>query len=504
MSQIRSLPDSIRSRIPRPGGLILALTALALASAAGLARAAKEGVDNMDTALNAHAAQVLHYLREHHCQNVGIVKFRVHKGNKPVSFKVGPLNDNLAARLEMALAVSGANKADAPIGIIHDADHVAMSRKLPSYTNPAGKRGLFAQKYHLVWDSPAVTPDLFLTGIVTVPADLKKAIVTIEAFAPNSAKMDKVISFAVPMDRSLLVDLNESFQVSSRKLKRHSRSFDIEEDASDDAAEKDQGKESAASDDASDKDTTPTPTDGGDSAAVHAKNPGEKLLDFQILYDDVPQAITADPASPGEFSVPEPQENQVVKIGFRSVAQERIGLVLMVNGVSTLYEEKQNGDVARNAPWIIDPGIPYMIMGYQVDGQSRKPFRVLSKEDSEAVSWNENTGQIHFHILKSGPSDGTKQTGGGQDPSKDSHPGNPMNISLRSLKRSDLVKTGHTRSLSALKDAAKAHAHAGPRKSRGLISPDASAVEGKINYDEFKNPVWVQTIIVRYYKPKGS
>ena len=64
---------------------------------------AKAAADNLDAALVKHAPEVMSYLREHHCRNVGILKFRVKKGNQPVSFKVGPLNDNMVGRLEYAL-----------------------------------------------------------------------------------------------------------------------------------------------------------------------------------------------------------------------------------------------------------------------------------------------------------------------------------------------------------------------------------------------------------------
>src|SRR5262249_29170727 len=137
------------------------------------------------------------------------------------------------------------------------------------------------------------------------------------------------------------------------------------------------------------------------------------LIEFQILYDGVPQTVTADPSSQGESHIPEPNENQVVSITFRSLVQERIGLVIVVNGVNTLYEEPLHGDVAKNVPWVLDPGITYLIKGYQQDKQTYKPFRVLSPEDSEAIAYNENSGTIQFHVVKSGGADGSKQIAGG-------------------------------------------------------------------------------------------
>jgi len=471
-------------RTVRRGALTLALAAAALTVAPVRA-------DNLDAALLQHAPEVISYLREHHFQNVGILKFRVKKGNQPVNFKVGPLNDNMVERLENALIA--VNPTQQPIGIIHDANSVAVSRKLPRYDNPAGQRALFEQKYPLAWGNAAVNPDQFLTGIVTVRPDMKSATVVLEAFGPNSPKQDKVLTFQVNTDRSLLTDLNESFQVKSRRLTRKTRNIELDEEAVTDAAE---------------KDGTPTKnvTTGADSdssAVTAAKNSDEKLLDYQILYDGVPQQVSADPSNPGELHVAEPNENQVVSIAVRSVAQERIGLVLMVNGLSTLYEEPAQSDLSKNLAWVLDPGRQYSIQGYQQDNQTRKPFRVLSDADSAGAVYSANTGLIQFHIFRSGSSD-SKNIAGNDSGATDDSSGQAMNISLRGLSHSAMAKSGHTRSLGDLKNEIRKNIHKTSRRGRGLIASDANAVAGAIQNDEVKNPVFVQSIVVRYYKPKGS
>jgi hypothetical protein len=465
--------------------------ALAVAVTLAATSAAPVRADNLDAALLKNAPEVIRYLHEHHYRNVGVLKFRVHKGKQPASFKVGPLNDNMVERLENALIA--VNSSSEPIGIIHDANHVAATRRLARYDNPAGQRALFQQSYALAWGNTTVTPDYLLTGIVTVRPDLKSATVVLEGFGPNSPKQDKVLTFQVETDRSLLADLNESFQVKSRALKRKTRSIDLDEEAVADAAE---------------KDTTPpksgTASAESDSSVAGAgKNSDEKLLDFQVLYDGAPQQIAADPDNPGELRVAEPNENQAVSIAVRSVAQDRIGLVLMVNGVSTLYEEPQQSDLSKNLAWVLDPGRQYAIQGYQQDNQTRKPFRVLSAADSEAATYSANTGLIQFHILRSGPSDSKSIAGNDQGTTDDSS-GQAMSISLRGLNRSAMVKLGHTRSLGDLKNEIRKNIHKTSRRSRGLIASDTNAVAGAIQNDEVKNPVFVQSIAVRYYKPKRS
>ena len=70
-----------------------------------------------------------------------------------------------------------------------------------------------------------------LTGVINVRADLKSVAIQIEAFGPDSPKQDKVIAFPVTTDRALLTDLNESFRVSSRSLKRKTRAIELDDEA---------------------------------------------------------------------------------------------------------------------------------------------------------------------------------------------------------------------------------------------------------------------------------
>ena len=462
--------------------LVLAVAALADAPARA---------DNLDAGLLKNGPEVIRYLHDHHCRNVGILKFRVHKAGHPVSFTVGPINDNIVERLENALIA--ANSSTSPIGIIQDASLVAASSKLPRYDNQAGQRALFERKYPLAWGNPQVTPDLMLTGVVSVRADLKTATVLIEAFGPQSAKQEKVVAFKVDTDRSLLADLNESFQVKSRQIKAKGkrRSIELDEDAVADAADDNAKPKGQTTSEPSSTGTTSAATVGSQSSEDH-------LLDYEIRYDGQPQQVTSDPISPGELLVAEPRENQIVSVVLKSRATERFGVALVVNGKSTLYEE---GDPNNLKAWVMEPGAVNEIRGFQVDNNTVKPFRVLSDADSAAAAYGPNTGLFQFHIYREGGA-GTKTIAGG-DATKDDPSAQAMNISLRGLNHADLVRTGRARSLTDLKKAVREHAHAGPR-GRGLAVAADTAVAGVIRNDEIKNPILVQTIVVRYYKPRGQ
>ena len=201
----------------------------------------------------------------------------------------------------------------------------------------AGQRALFEQEYPLAWGNAKVTPDLFLTGIVTVRPDLKSATVVIEAFGPNSPKQDKVVTFQVDTDRSLLADLNQSFQVKSRKLKRRTRNIELDEEAVSDAAEK--------------YDTpTKSGTTGDREQLLHRRGGEAHRRETSRLRDPLRRRAPAGDLrsqQPGRVSCPRAEGGPGRLVRRPLGRQERIGLVLMVNGKSTLYEEPPQSDLPR-------------------------------------------------------------------------------------------------------------------------------------------------------------
>ncbi len=123
--------------------------------------------------------------------------------------------------------------------------------------------------------------------------------------------------------------------------------------------------------------------------------------------------------------------------------------------------------------------------------------------NGKSTLFEEEGDPSHFHIFRSGGASGTKDIAGGDAATRDDPSGQAMNISLRGLNRSALVKAGKTRSLADLKKTVQRHAKVRPR-TRGPVEPGDNPVEGEIQNDAVPNPVLVQTIIVRYYKPKGQ
>jgi hypothetical protein len=143
---------------------------------------------------------------------------------------------------------------------------------------------------------------------------------------------------------------------------------------------------------------------------------------------------------------------------------------------------------------VIDPGREYVIEGFQIDNNTRKPFRVLSDEESAQAAYDANTGLIQFNIVRQNP-----------DKSPGDRPDDPSAVAMSiSLPRG--LKHSQTRSLTPqeFKKRINALVHApNGKKSRGLLTGGA-AVSGEIQNDEVKNQEFVRSINVRYFKPKAQ
>jgi hypothetical protein len=172
------------------------LSLILLAGSSQPTRAADnpEGLPSLEKALLQQAPQIIKYLRENNYQNVGVLKFRVKKGQERASDSAGPLNLNLANRLEVALVLAAPSKAEKPIGIIHNASAVAAKLKGANHLTKEGREALFEGRYALPWGDQEVSADVFLTGVVAFDKDMQSMNVGIGAF-DKSAELKKVCSF---------------------------------------------------------------------------------------------------------------------------------------------------------------------------------------------------------------------------------------------------------------------------------------------------------------------
>jgi hypothetical protein len=313
------------------------------------------------------------YLKSKDYQNIGVLKFRVKKGNEPPSFNAGPINVAMANRLENALLIK--NDKDKSIGIIHEAFRVAANHKeRASYLTEAGLDKLFNYKYPLAWGDSKVQADAFVTGLIQLSSDKRTTTVQIEVVDRKSRKLEKVLSRPIQTDRSILVDLCQSFALNSKKLRAMgpTKQPEVDKQAADNA---NQGN-------------------GRDRAKDH-------LVELQVLYSDNPVAIKYDENSGKEYLEREPHEKDQVTFRVINKSDQRLGLVLCVNNTNLLNEEDlSNVEAAVNAPmWVLEPDVPYLLRGYySIDGKTMSPIKVLSKQESQ-VEEEQNPDPFLGHLM---------------------------------------------------------------------------------------------------------
>ncbi|MDB5306845.1 MAG: hypothetical protein JWO38_1047 [Gemmataceae bacterium] len=447
----------------------------ALALVVCLAAPAAARADNLDVALVREVWAVQTFLAEHQVKNVGVLNFRVQKGNGHDSFGLGSLSGTTPLRVETALVVT--NDPKAPVGVIKDAAGVAARYKVAWFSKPEDRAKLFAHKdYPLAWGVARVKPDALLTGRIKVSDDLAKLTVTVEAILSSApAKLTPVCTFEVTTDRGLLRELGQSY-----------------------AAPRGVGK-------------TRTDRDRQAVADAHRRDlaPGTDLtpdnvcgVQVRVLYDDVAQTPRMDDRSPGEWRVDPPQAGQkvAIEVSHNGKADGRRGVVLRVNGRSVWAQVEGPDDDPETGIWLVDAGKPPLTFkGFltSLKGENLIPFRVLSEEESAAreAEFGDRVGQIDIDVCGSSP--------GGGDPD-----GEVLSISRglsRSIKPATPAKTCEELRAEILKkNPLLKKVAAAPRKG-GLIVGDDKAVGGpEIVMDDLPNRQKLGRLTIRYYDPKGS
>ncbi len=361
-------------------GLVSSLMAVLVWVSTPSARA-----DAIETALREEAPKVFKYVKDHGYRTVGVLKFAVKKGNKPASFDAGTLNTKVARSLEHALVLL--NDPSKPIGIIQDASQAAARSRGATLRGAKGRRGLMEHTYPVAWESQPKPPDAFLTGEILVRADLKTLAIAIGLF--DRKQPDRITEISrvkdIPMDRNTLAGIGQTF-VLSRGLK-HRGARELDE---------------AAADDASNRDT----------ATANPAQDSDDPVKLQILYDDQPVVLEADPSSPGELKAmrtrkaKDPKEGQKVKFVITNNTQTQAGVVLAIDGKNTLFAEdltaKQPGECTK---WILGPGESYTIEGFYLSEDGRSIRSRCSPTTSRPRSSCRPTRRAFSHCSRSSRTD---------------------------------------------------------------------------------------------------
>lgn len=384
--------------------------------------------DNIDARLNEEAPAIMKYLQQHNVKNVGVLLFRLQKGKSPSSFNAGPINANMATRLENLLILYAEN--DKSLGVIRNASAVVASQLPKSHWNEANdamRAATFKFDYPLAWGNQKVKANAFLVGSVGLSEDLKKTTVLIAGYRPGTPSIEKIVQFSVDTDRNILADSGQSFLLSRSLIKKRSTEVRKRGESLDQMLDKDAVMDA----DMRDK---KQPTDAS----------GSEYIDFQVIYDNNVQPMQPDEMSPGELRIPKPQPGQEIRFELINKSPEELGVVIMVNGKSTIDESVETPDQCRK--WILPAdGAKYTVRGFYNEENQRdvvSPFRVVMRDDPLVVNElaNSKLGVIEVFLFLRGKV-------GPEPPVEDEMLISQRKLSLRGVSGTSMKKTGTPRSL---------------------------------------------------------
>jgi hypothetical protein len=345
----------------------------------------------LDKALSSEAPKILKKLRDHHYETVGVLKFGVQFHGHALNFNAGSINMSLADRLELSLLQ--ANDAKHPLNIIENATKVAHdSRKLSgkrsfSFTRHVDDREtLLNTEYPLLWGKQKMKPDVLLTGDVILSKDNSHATIAVKAFdRTNPGKVQDIHHFEIKTDRTLLLECGLNFVVP-RRLRLLAPDSDPTADKSvvDKASPDKSAADKAA--DKSDKAAADSVTKQADKKEPDVAASPDNPIEVTLMYQGMEYKPERDSAAGNDrFKVADPKEGDTVAIKIKNVGKDTVGVVLAVDGVSTLMD----GDMAGKKPadctkWILAPGDEYVVDGYYQSetGENVKKFKVLNEDDS--------------------------------------------------------------------------------------------------------------------------
>lgn len=456
--------------------LRLWLTACFLSTLLALLVNVSHAADELDKLLLQHSRTVLQTLHDRGYKNVGVLKFRVKKGDEPATDRAGTLNIRLTEKLELALIL--ANKIQDPIGIIRDANRTAASISGANHLTAEGRKLLFTTEYDLAWGEEKFVPDAFVTGVAFLHPDMQKMTIGLSMFDASGAELVSLSKFDAKPDLEDLLECGESFMVRGVFDRG---SLELSNDDRKNKATEEAVKATLLVKSETAGQSQPS------SAKLHPLSPTnpDSPVSLEIRYQGVPQKIEF---RDGAAFVKEPAEGQKVSFVVRrkGSGNPRLGVVLKVNGENTLYRQKRPD--AQCSPWIFEPTLKeFQISGFQLDTKSKQEFAVLSQAESKAkeINYGEFVGTISISVLREQIAEPKIATDLLSDDGED----------FAILTRSVFPKKP-ARNLSALRN------QLADASTRGLIV-DGAVVQQNVQVAKFKgDSIPIMTATVKYYNPQ--
>jgi hypothetical protein len=500
----------------------LGLLVAALAATVALTGGAR--ADRLDGQLNGQMDGVVAGLKKKY-KSVGVLRFRVQDGSKGETFD-SPLSGRMQERIATLLMIHNGPDESKALGLVRDVEKVAGKNRVGAwFSSAAQRRKLFELSYPMAWGSRRVMPDAFVTGKVALSKDRKKTTVTLEAFDRDApGELRQLAKLTMDTDRFVLRDLGYSFALTKQAKERLvARRSMHDEDANFIEVVEEQSKQ--------DEKGKAQPKKPGETRAEPASVAGVQV---QLLVRGEPVAIrrSASQSDAIRWQVDCPPPGSEVAIRLRNTSSKRLAVVLRLNGVSTINEQRDDPEAA--AKWVIPAGRSYLIKGFymveadgaekrgkaskrgdeggtidegekqkekQKDGEQQiKPFSVLSGDAARAAvaELGEKKGLIEVDVFEEGPGgDETEMfiSPKGLPPSKEKQARSSY-LGLRSalLKSSKLTSTVETKKEGTLV------------VKREIIVPDASliAAEEKLRLVAFPGARLASRIAIKVMPGEGS
>jgi hypothetical protein len=434
----------------------------------------------LDQELQEHTPQIFAYLKKENASCVGVLKFLVRVGDGKLSDNIGPINNDLANRLEVALVLGLSPKKDSLRLITRASDSVVASgNRRATYRTAQGRREFFpprinARLYQPAWGMEPVNPDGFLTGEAYLEANLKTLHVTIQYFGRDDLeKLATVCTFTAQVDQSVLGASGVSY-VKTRGVR------ELEDDG------RFNGPAVAV----------PPPearlTGKAEQQKAYRTGVDKVPVHLEVLYDGKPAKLTGD-------QLPEPTDS--TRIVFQLTNEDRkntYGVVLKVNGENTIYKEKEDPRFCHK--WILEPGKTIHITGFQlreepglIDKDER--FKVLPPELSEgyAMSYGQDAGKILLVVFRQKRPEDDRVVQEREKEFEEVKPISRGTLALETLRPTDLT---------SLQGRLRATANNPNATSRGLVvggKIGSSKVE-QVLFTPYPDPILSRTI--RYYEPR--
>jgi hypothetical protein len=229
-----------------------------------------------------------------------------------------------------------------------------------------------------------------------------------------------------------------------------------------------------------------------DGSPSDIEYPEEFPVAVTVRYDGQEQVLNPDlTMGPANWTVMDPKEGQEITFDIENRTSEKLGMVLTINGISTLYEAQGQPD--QMTRWILAPYGKYRIKGFHnKDRRTYKPIIGLPEDVSESLfddlGGSSIAGLVHVYVFRQ------------QDQSLAGLP----SVSRGSLR--DIPPSQFDRRPPRSWDELKKHVWDTMRMKagRGLMAAVPESRDEQLVVDDLPQVTLTDVMVIRYYLPPGA